>query len=249
VTKLSKYVVTTKRFTDRQKEFEIMNAHISNFSWSYGPDAREYHSIEVIRNELTEKVSPEIPWPASFVCNALSHYGLIEECAKGKDIITIMEDDAVLVQDFDRKAMSLIDSLPDKDFDLIQWGWNWDSYLFVLDQNNEIQKIDWTDKYLKVEPQNFRDTETQSALKPLILTFGIHCYSLTPRGAQKILDLYPVIQDIWVDSLELTGITYTSTTIDGVFNAFYPKMKAYISVEPLSYVTNDKQYTLLPGSK
>lgn len=245
VSGLDKYVVTTKRFVDRQILFDSTNSHISNYEWSYGPDAREYKTIEIIREELSDKISPDIPWSSSLVCNALSHYSLLEECARGTKIITIMEDDAVLVKDFDNRALSLINSLPEGDFDLIQWGWNWDSLMFVRDANGGVVKINWFNKYLKVDPIDFRDTKAPSTLMPLLLTFGIHCYSITPQGAQKLLDLYPVIKNIWVDSLGLTGIAYRAETIDGAFNAFYPQLKAFAAIAPLSFVTNDKKDSLL----
>ena len=242
---LDKFVVTTKRFIERQREFSKINAHIPNFTWSYGPDAHEYSRIDVIRNQLSNKVSPEISWRPSLICNAISHYKLIEKCAEGNKVMTIMEDDAVLVTDFDSKATSLIDKLPNRNFDLIQWGWNWDSFVYVRNQNGESQKIDWSSKYLKVQPQNFRDEETLSNLKPLLLSFGIHCYTITPQGAQKLLKLYPIIEDIFVDSVDITGIAFPSETIDGAFNAFYPSMEAYVSIAPLSYAMNDKQNSLL----
>lgn len=106
-------------------------------------------------------------------------------------------------------------------------------------------RIDWSDKYLKVAPESFKESEAESSLESLLHTFGVHCYSLTPQGAQKLLDFCPMVQDIWVDNTKLTGISYPSATIDGAFNAFYPKMKAYIAIAPLSYVVNDKGQSVI----
>ena len=242
---LDKYVITTERFIERHKYFENINAHITNFTWRYGPDALEYADKDSIIEEYSGKVFPGITWRPSYICSALSQYSLIEECAKGKKIMTIMEDDAVLVNDFDQRANLLIDSLPDREFDLIQWGWNWDSYVFIRNHLGQSVRIDWSDKYLKVAPESFKESEAESSLESLIHTFGVHCYSLTPQGAQKLLDFYPMVQDIWVDNTKLTGISYPSATIDGAFNAFYPKMKAYIAIAPLSYVVNDKGQSVI----
>ena len=240
---LDKHVVTTRRFIERHKEFQRINADISNYVWRYGPDARHYSSMDTIQEDFPDKVSSDLPWIPPLVCNAISHYNLIEECARGQSLMTIMEDDAVLVRDFDRRAFTAIQSLQDPDFDLIQWGWNWDSFVFIRDHLGQPQKIDWAQNYLKVAPRTFKDADAESKLEPLLLTWGIHCYTLSPKGAQKLLEFYPKIKNIFVDSLDLLGIAYHSETIDGAFNAFYPKLKAYISISPLSYVTNDKQHS------
>ena len=242
---LDKYVITTKRFTDRHKSFAENNSHIPNYVWRYGPDSNDFHEKKTIYTEFIDKISINNDWLPSILCNAISHMSLIEECAKGNEIMTIIEDDAVLVKDFDVKATKLIDTLPGRSFDFIQWGWNWDTFVFIRDKSGQVSKVDWSAKYLKIDPLDFRESETNSELLPLLLSWGINCYSITPKGAQKLLDFFPVIEDIWVNSFELTGITYRAATIDGAFNSFYPKMEAYIAVEPLSYVTNDKADSVL----
>ena len=242
---LDKYVVTTQRFRDRHESFAAMNEHIINYKWIYGPDAKDYVDSQSIHNEFPHYVDSNLPWRKSIICNALSHYSLIKECAEGNKIMTIMEDDAVLVEDFDQKAMNLINSLPDSDFDLIQWGWNWDVFVFIKDNTGAATKIDWSGRYLREDPLEFKKSDSESNLEPLLHTFGSHCYSLTPQGARKLLNFIPVIQDIWVDNTELTGIAYRAITFDGVFNAFYPKLKSFISIAPLSFVTNDKSTSVL----
>lgn len=244
VISLEKHVITTKRFRERHETFSTLNAHINNYNWVYGIDAKEYPDLSLIQAEFPDAIQPNIPWRSSIICNALSHYSLIKECAKGEKIFTIMEDDAVLVEDFDSRATKLIHSLPDSDFDLIQWGWNWDVFVFIRNEMG-IEKINWSARYLKEDPLDFKSTKRDSVLYPLLHTFGSHCYSLTPRGAQKILDIMPVIQDLWVDNRDLTGIAYRAETIDGTFNDFYPKMKAFIAIAPLSFVKNDKSESVL----
>jgi GR25 family glycosyltransferase involved in LPS biosynthesis len=242
---LDKYVITTQRFCDRHESFQDINKHISNFKWVYGIDAKDYVDSQSIHDEFPHIVDSNLPWLKSIICNALSHYTLIKECAEGNKIMTIMEDDAVLVEDFDQKAINLINSLADSEFDLIQWGWNWDSFVFIKDNMGVATKIDWSGRYLKEDPLEFKKSNSESTLEPLLHTFGSHCYSLTPQGARKLLGFIPVIQDMFVDNVELTGIAYRVETFDGVFNAFYPEMKAFISIAPLSFVTNDKSKSVL----
>ena len=245
---LQKYVISTKRFTERHKTFDEMNSIVGNYTWRYGLDAQNYPDPQSICNEFKEDLSPTLPWSRSIILNALSHLSLIRECAEGSEIMTIMEDDAVLINGFDSKASDLISSLPDSKFDLIQWGWNWDIFVFTQDSTGKINKIDWTERYLKLEPQDFKSIETKSTLERLHHTFGSHCYSLTPQGAQKLLEFIPIIEAKWVDNVDSTGIAYHANTFDGILNAYYSKLDAYISVAPLSFVTNDKKDSVLKES-
>jgi GR25 family glycosyltransferase involved in LPS biosynthesis len=242
---LPKYVVTTKRFVERQREFERLNSELSDFSWSFGLDSQEVSNLEDIRLLEEAYVSPDISWTLGSICNAISHLKLIMECAEGNRIFTIMEDDAVLSKDFDHRATMLIEELTDSDFDIIQWGWNWNSFIFIREKDGSIKKIDYSDQYLQIEPIDFIETESPSSLEQLILTWGSHCYSITPQGAQKILNYYPRIEDHFVDSRELTGISLPATTIDGVYNSLYPRLNAYIAISPLSYVSNDKTQSVI----
>jgi GR25 family glycosyltransferase involved in LPS biosynthesis len=242
---IPKYVVTTKRFVNRQKEFQKMNSHLSNYTWSFGLDAQEVNTVEEIRQRREFNVAPEISWTLGSICNAISHLKLIRKCAEGNEIITIMEDDAVVSKNFDQNVTVLIEKLSNSDFDLIQWGWNWNSFVFIREKDGNIRKIDYSGQYLQIDPKEFIETEPRTSLEELVLTWGSHCYTITPSGAQKILNFYPQIDDHFVNSLELTGIVLSATTIDGVFNSFYPRLKSYIAIPPLSYVTNDKEKSVI----
>jgi GR25 family glycosyltransferase involved in LPS biosynthesis len=245
---LQKYVISTKRFTERHKTFDEINSNIGNYTWRYGLDAEDYPDSQSICSKFKEDLSPNLPWTRSVILNALSHLTLIKECAEGNQIMTIMEDDAVLIDGFDLRASKLIHSLPDSKFDLIQWGWNWDSFVFTKDNTEKINKIDWTERYLKLDPQGFKGIETISTLERLLHTFGTHCYSLTPQGAKKLLQFIPIVEAKWVNNLDSLGISYHSETFDGVLNAYYSKLNAYISVAPLSYVKNDKTQSVIKGT-
>jgi GR25 family glycosyltransferase involved in LPS biosynthesis len=59
---------------------------------------------------------------------ALSHIRLWERCADSQETLTIAEDDAVFRADFEHEANRVIASLS-PDWDMILWGWNFDSIL------------------------------------------------------------------------------------------------------------------------
>ena len=245
---LKKFVISTKRFTDRHKTFEEMNSHILNYNWRLGLDAQDYPYAQSIFDKFSDILSPNLSWNQSIILNAISHYDLIKECATGNEIFTIMEDDAVLTYDFDIKASHLMNSLTDSNFDLIQWGWNWDIFVFVKNSLGEVERIDWGAKYLRVSPAEFKETEAKSTLLPLIQTFGSHCYSLSPHGAKQLLEFIPLIEETIVNNINLAGISYRAKTFDGVLNAYYSKLRAYICIAPLSYVTNDKTKSVIRGT-
>ena len=59
---LPKYVITRKRFVERQREFEKLNSKLSDFSWSFGLDSQEVSNLEGIRLFEESYVSPDISW-------------------------------------------------------------------------------------------------------------------------------------------------------------------------------------------
>jgi GR25 family glycosyltransferase involved in LPS biosynthesis len=151
-----------------------------------------------------------------------------------------MEDDAILVSDFDERASQLIKSLG-CDFDLIQWGFNWDRYLhfYSWGSSGPISRVSNENQEERFEPTDFSKSGETSQLKRLISSWGSHCYTVSPTGAQKILNQYSKVRNIEV-MIPSVGEHYWPGSFDGVFNGMHASLQNYIAFPPLSFVYNDK---------
>src|SRR5262249_3522433 len=74
----------------------------------------------------------------------------------------------------------------------------------------------------------------------LLNAFGTVCYSMTPKGAQKLsAACFPLRNDLfWLEAL---GRNICNFGIDSVMNKYYKELRAYVVFPPLVWTENDKK--------
>lgn len=245
-----KYVISSEIYHERLNHFFSGNDSVSDAQVVMGFNAQKLQNDDAALTELKKLTSEECMWPLGSICCGLAHYQALRECIESNKPITIFEDDAILVSDFDLKSKALIDQIG-SDWDIIQWGFNWDSFLYVRfpQKKSPVFKVQIQAELEKFNIQEFKTSGESSTLFPLVSSFGMHAYTVSPKGAQKFLEYYPKITDLYVDNINLLGQGYWSLSLDMVLNSFYDKNNCFIALPPLSYVVNDKNASAIWNPK
>lgn len=242
-----KKVISLPRFIDRHEQFKMDNPTLKNFQWSFGIDPLLSGDRDSFLAEHSLAVDQLCNWRVNSISNALSHISLIKECGSGNSSFTIMEDDAILVRDFDLRASALVEEFGCS-FDFIQWGFNWDAYLhfYTWGSRGPISQINNAHQEKSLDLSEFSWFGKSSQLKRLVSSWGSHCYTVTPTGAQKILENYSRIRNIEV-VIPTIGHAYWPDSFDGVLNGMHATLNSYIAFPPLSFVFNDKAVSKVWG--
>jgi GR25 family glycosyltransferase involved in LPS biosynthesis len=239
-------LITTEIYQKRLTKFFSDNGALADAQIIMGVNALRALEDPAILAEIRARSSEESMWPLGAVCCGLAHFEAISVCIESNEPVTIFEDDAVLVGNFDEKSKALIDEVG-TEWDLIQWGYNWDSYLDIRypEKNGPVFRVGLLSEKEKFSEETFRNSNVNSKLFPLVSTFGMHAYTISPKGAKKLLQHYPRITDIYIDNINLLNQGYWALSLDMVLNSFYDKNECYVALPPLSYVVNDKQASVI----
>ena len=169
---------------------------------------------------------------------ALSHLVQWDLAAKGISPITVAEDDAIFHLQFEVLADKVSSSLP-ADWDLILWGWNFDSILAfdMLPGVSSCVGI-FNQEDLRANTDRYQNMHLTPVAYRLQRAFGTVCLTVSPAGADKLLrhclpirrmeTFYPILNR----SLPNMGI-------DNMLNELYPRINAYVSVPPLVITKNE----------
>ena len=110
-----------------------------------------------------------------------SHKELWEQAVASGTALTIAEDDAVLNRRFSEKAAKVLAALP-SDWDLIFWGWNFDSILhcdIIPGLKDCVMQFDPSP--LRETRDRFQDIDVDPIATRLFGAFGIFCYTVSPK--------------------------------------------------------------------
>jgi GR25 family glycosyltransferase involved in LPS biosynthesis len=238
------YLINLDRNSDRLAGFLGTNSHLSN--------VRRFPAVDgstISRRQLCERGVFRTEMPAysdGAVGCALSHLALWREAITQSRPITVLEDDAITNVHFEVEASASIESLP-TDWDIILWGWNFDSVLLFnflpgvspclgIFSEPELKTSTSTYQQLHVKPQTFR----------LQRAFGTLGYSISPRGAEKFANhCLPIREmDVYCSGLNRSVSNFG---IDVMMNALYPKVNAFVSFPPLAVSKNEKSVSTVNG--
>ena len=229
-----------ERSKDRLAAFLHVNRHLKNPLRVAAVDGAAY-----LRRDLqaVNALAGEMPgYTDGAIGCALSHLGEWERASKANSLVTLAEDDAILHHEFEPLAEAVLASLP-PDWDIIQWGWNFDSILAfdllpgvspcvgVFDQAS-LRANTGAYQRLPLKPMAYR----------LQRSLGTLCQSVSPSGAAKLLQhclpirpmeaFYPVLNRV-----------LPNTGIDSMMNELYPRINAYVCLPPLAITCNEHAHS------
>jgi GR25 family glycosyltransferase involved in LPS biosynthesis len=240
------FVISLERTPERLDTFQRLNGSIKDCQVFRAVDGQKISRSEFNANGLCDGT---VTYSAGAMGCALSHKTLWELALRTGKAITICEDDAIFHPSFVEARACMAAQLPD-DWDLVMWGWNFDSLLLIdimPTLSPCLMRFDLNVMRRSVE--QYMAESVNIHFHHLLRTFGTVCYSVSPNGAQKLLShVFPIRKmDVFFPGLNKH---LPNTGIDIMMNELYPSMKSFVSFPPLMltpHSTNESTVSPQPG--
>jgi hypothetical protein len=145
----------------------------------------------------------------------------------------------VLNRHFAAKAARVLTGLP-PDWDILLWGWNFDSILHVEIVPGVSQAVMGFDpRKLGPKVLEFREKDYDVLPLRLLTAFGLVCYSVSPAGAQRLRErCFPLRNE--TIPIPVGPRRVTNYNIDVAMNKHYRALRAFVCFPPLAWTENDK---------
>jgi len=228
------YLINLDRGAERLARFQADNAFL--------PDVQRFAAVDggaLNREKLVSQglIDAQLAYTDGNLGCALSHLSLWETALRNDAPLTVFEDDAVLNRHFARRSAALLSGLP-SDWDFVLWGWNFDTILLV-DVLPGVSEASMTfdQQSLRGRLSDYQQLDFDVAAHALVCAFGTMAYSVSPRGARKMLGTCLPLRPF---KLVIGGPSFTvdNRSIDVVTNALYSKMRAFACFPPLAVTPN-----------
>jgi glycosyl transferase family 25 len=242
------YFINLDRDREKLQSFCDTNRDVrGNVLWSRlpGVDGSLQDPKDLIERGLIDKGILPHYTQGNIGCS-LSHIEVWNLASANDIAITVFEDDAVVYKDFLNQKSYVMAALPDFEYDVILWGWNFDAGL-LIDMIPGKSRA-----YIQCDQAEARNNilsipEVPVCPSPLRLlqAFGTVGYTVSPQGAARLLDMCVPLRPF---GLKLAGPVPRLVTdriiphagIDIAMNSAYPKLKAYVCIPPLCVTPNYK---------
>ena len=235
-------VINLDRCADRFDAFRTRNAHLGPVRRFAAVDGAKVDRLDLERCGV---ITADLNYTDGALGCALSHLSLWREAAAGNRALTICEDDALCASDFIEAANGCLAGLAD-DWDIVLWGWPFNSMLVF-------QIFPGQPAYLRHGSVLPSAADFAAASRPagsshlfrLNRACGTICYTISPRGAARLLALCTPMRHLRLEVPESANGWRPANGIDTLMSVFYPTLKAYISVPPLAMSPNINSTTQL----
>lgn len=193
-------------------------------------------------------LTPDNTYSQGAIGCAMSHVSLWQECVGSGEAFHILEDDAILRNDFITASETLLNALVD--WDIVCWGWNFDWPLaFWPTAGLPVARL-MVDPYsIKTAQKQFQSEFATIRLYRLMYMAGTASYSLSPGGAAKLLQL---CLPFGATSLVVTtdpgrSVEWSNGGLDVELSRHYRDLRAFVSVPPLSVSSNELPLSTIRG--
>ncbi|WP_160000324.1 glycosyltransferase family 25 protein [Roseomonas sp. 18066] len=188
-----------------------------------------------------------LPYSAGACGSAVSHIALWNDCISRDMPMHIAEDDAVIRPDFHAVAARLLAA--QQGWDIVLWSHN-DNWPVGL-----VSPVAGTVSVLEGAPLSaailgdaypvFRAFRGMPALVPLASAAGLGLYSISPRGARKLLQrCLPLAGEPARDARDLTK-SWRNTALDVELSRHYAGLDAYLALPIMAVMINDEDMSTI----
>lgn len=228
------FVINLKISEDRRKAFHEYNSKsLKNYEFYNAIDGKTLDINNLDKSILTKGSKN---YTNGAIGCALSHLKLWEKCIELNKPIIIMEDDAIVSNNFTKHVNNLMNNLLPKNWDIVQLSCNFDSILSY--NNTEYEKCHCIFNKTKMTQQdihNFINSKINTTIAKLNHSFGTSAYIITPNGAKILKEKCFPLNNTILNLPFLNNIMCIS--IDCMMNTIYKDISAYICVIPF-VITN-----------
>jgi hypothetical protein len=124
------------------------------------------------------------------------------------------------------------------DWDRIAWGWNFDALLRIdLLPGVSHGDLRCDQRQMRRNIESFQHLETSPVAARMLHGWGTLCYTISPKGAQALLDFCLPLRPILIDIPGFEG-RFQAKSIDAALNAVHPSLKSFVCVPPLVITEN-----------
>ncbi len=233
-------VISLARSLDRRDTFSRLNAHV-DFAYF---DAIEGAQLLPEVDSSPDLFEPGLRYNAGAIGCAMSHLMLWQEAAETGQVLTIVEDDAILRHDFHEQAVRAIDQLP-ADWDIVVWAWNFDSILSLNVMPGVSQAVMLFDQEkMRASVASFQGMTAAPSLLRLDKCFGTPAYAISPSGARKFMrECFP-LKNFQLHFPVLNRML-PNNGIDIAMNRIYNLANSFCALPPLAITRNDHAISLI----
>ena len=236
-------VISLERSVRRREVFSQLNGHIE-FEYFNAVDGS---AITRQMIESSKLFQDSLPYSSGAYGCALSHLALWDKAINEDCVVTVAEDDAVFRFDFVAQSSRIIHEMP-SDWDIILWGWNFDSILSisVMPGVSPVVAVFNQDQF-RVSVDNFQNLEQNACTFRLDKCLGMPAYSISPVGASKFKSLcFPLANfNLY---FPLLNRSLPNKGIDIAMNRVYKTTNSYCSFPPLVITKNEHSHSTIHGS-
>lgn len=234
-------VINLERSIERREHF-IKNNKGIDYEFVPGVDGQLLTHEDIFN---TDHFINPLPFPSVGAYGvALSHLKLWNQAIEENSPITIAEDDAIFRLDFKSKAEEIISQLP-INWDIVLWGWNFDSILSLAVMPNVSPSIIiFNQDELRNNVENFKNNKSNSYPFSLDKCFGIPAYTISPKGAENFKKgCFPLENfELFFPGLDRE---MPNTGIDVAMNKIYSTTNSFVSFPPLAITKNEHEISTI----
>lgn len=228
-------VINLDRSPRKLAEFSAANRGIIAFERFPAVDGLTLSKDRLVADGV---MHPGLDYTAGAMGCAMSHIALWHQTIASGRPLTICEDDAHFNKDFNRFAGDAVAKLAGK-FDLILWGWNFDSVLaFDLWGISSCAAI-FDPSQMLTSIERFKTIGFTPTLYALQRAYGLVCYTISPKGAATLLARSLPLRPMEVFFPGLNK-NMPNTGLDVVLSGLYPQIIALVSFPPLVLTKHER---------
>jgi glycosyl transferase family 25 len=227
------------RRPDLNRRFLDQNAGAAEFRRVTAADGVQLPPIATLSRDF---VDTDLNYSRESLGGAISHHRLWEESVHYGETLTIAIDDAVFNRRFAKASDGVLAKLP-ADWDIVLWGWNFNSILQVdVIPGLAEAVVGFPHSQLGPRQATYQEAVFDSQALRLLHAFGLVCYSISPRGAGRLLQrCFPLKNE----RIEIPGLqrSIRNFALDCAMNKHYRSLGAFACFPPLVWTDNEPSQT------
>ncbi|MGV4878103.1 glycosyltransferase family 25 protein [Acetobacter indonesiensis] len=239
------HVISLDRTPQRYELFCRFNAHIDHVRVSACEGAL-LNKDECIAQGL---FGEELTYSSGAMGSAVSHIRIWKDAVYKNEMRHIAEDDAIIRLDFSQMFQQVTERC--RDWDVILWSYNDDWPVGIVSTFGRVAALkeqEISPEFIAKNHRLFQQETREPVLLPLASAAGIGFYSVTPRGAKRLLDACLPLQRKLARYASDTNRGWHNGALDVEMSRHYENLKAYVSYPPLAIMINDSANSTICGN-
>lgn len=253
--KIPVLVINLDRYPERMARFMAYNAAAGvEIVRMTAVDGEKLDRAELVSSKL---IAEDLIYSTNSVACSLSHVRCWQQIIKMGRPAVVCEDDVALRRDFARVHEKFEPVLAAAD--VVFWSFNFDMHVAYQVPGMGVCTAIYDESHFQDEARiaQFQAGQTTPALYRPERLWGVACYSLTPRGAARLLDRVMPLRNATLDFPYPTGLqqmsicSFASLGIDTDLGLVHVKeIDAWVAVPPVAiHVTHNNVSTIDGGRR